>query len=430
MTSESGRRWRLGGIAVVVACALAGPARANMAAPQRYPSVIVRPSAAAPTPLAVQRERLIIDCDGVRSDDSPSCRFEATYWLANPTPQPQRVTTGFLSERTEDVQIFVGGRRVDRALTPVEAEALVPERVPAASDGPPRFAQPPTGIAPSQPVPSHDAWSREDEMLRHQMREAVEAGPVRGADLFVAPGAVLEVTATGRLLPGEYWTPGHYFAYPPREARHPLLEPERRSGVFEIEYFIAPIRTWGGVGPIEVIIRYPAEWKATTPSVAGEAHGTSADGRAEVRFVTDANAMPMLHLGFELPVNRFHPGGPVAGIGGTFGDAGGFRMRFGWELSAPDWLLYSATADTDFDEVLVVTPMVEAATPWILVIPSVGAGLGLPVRLRPEKAVGVRLQSNVAFGPAAWVTSFDLYPGLDSDRPDAKQVTMLFQLTL
>ncbi|MFW5740419.1 MAG: hypothetical protein ACOC1F_08640, partial [Myxococcota bacterium] len=398
-------------------------ANANMAAPQRAPSVLMQASSAGSTPLTIDREQLIIDCDGVDEQKRPRCWFEATYWVRNPTGQPQRVTTGFLSDLTDDVSISIDGQRSDRILTEAEVRALVPRQVPGT---PPdqRFAQPPDAPAVEAAPRTHEALSAAAMMDR-----AASVGEVRGVDLAVAPGAVRELTAKGRLVPGEYWVPSPYFVTEPGRARHPLLAPERRTGVYEIEYLIAPIRTWGGVGPIDVVIRHPRAWEATASADAQQSRSVGGD-QTEIRFTTRAEALAALRVRFRTPVRTFHPGGPVAGIGGTFGDAGGFRMRFGWELSAPDWLLYSATMDTDFDDVVVVTPMIEAATPWMLIIPSLGAGLGVPVRVEPDREVGVRLQGTAAFGPAAWVTSFDYYPGVDADRPDDKQVTMLFQLTL
>lgn len=397
---------------------------ANMAAPQHHPSILSPPTVQERTPLVVDRERLVISCFDAAGSDEPDCRFEATYWVRNPTNLEQQVTPGFVSEMTEQVEIWLGGRRVDRPLSELEADRLVPTLEGESQPADPRFAQPPG----EQSV--HSEPSLEERMMHDMLASAVRGGTVRGFDLQLSPGAASEVTIRGRLTPGEYWEPSPYLVIDARKARHPLLAPDSRSGQYEVQYLIAPIETWGASGPIEVVVQHPSSWDADVESQGGVSHTTAPDGRSELRFVTTAKATPILQVVFELPRARFHPGGPVAGIGGTFGDAGGFRMRLGWEISEPDWLLYSATADTNFDDVLVLTPMVEAATPWILIIPSVAFGLGMPVRVEPETEVGIRFQGTVAFGPAAWVTSYDLFPGVDSWRADSKQVTMLFQLTL
>lgn len=82
---------------------------------------------------------------------------------------------------------------------------------------------------------------------------------------------------------------------------------------------------------------------------------------------------------------------------------------------------FSATLDTDFRRRWVVTPLAEAASPAILFIPSLGAGIGLPIQLGREPRAGVRLQLDLHLYPLGFVTSVDLFP-------DDTQVTLLFQV--
>ncbi len=417
------RPWFVARLALGVGC-LVFPAAANIAAPQHHPSVLHGAEPSTKTPLVIDGERLLIECE--ERDEEPVCRFEATYRVRNPTTQTLWVTPGFLSERVEDVAIFLDGKRADRELIGPERQMLVPP-APAPIDPPPgepTYAQPPPGHPDAvEPTPEPDASDR-------SRMEGLVKGPVRGVDLEVPPGAVRELTARGRLTPGEYWEPHGYMAIAARDARHVLLRPDYRSGLYTFEYFVAPIRTWGSVGPIDVIVRYPDAWDGTVSAPGASGARPITGDRSEIRFTTDARSLSSLVVTFELPRANFHPGGPIAGIGGVLGDAGGFRMRFGWEVSEPDWVLYSISADTDFGDEVVVTPMVEAATPWVLIIPSLGAGVGMPYRWKPDKEIGLRLQATAAFGPVAWVTSFDFYPGVDKERPDDRQVTMLFQLSL
>ncbi|MFP6685451.1 MAG: hypothetical protein VB934_12090, partial [Polyangiaceae bacterium] len=138
-----------------------------------------------------------------------------------------------------------------------------------------------------------------------------------------------------------------------------------------------------------------------------------------------------LDVEFTLSASPFHHGGPVVGLGGTFGDGGGFRMRFGWEVAAPDWLLYSFNADTDFEERLVLAPVIEAATPSFLgIIPSASLGLGVPIRVVPIAHVGMRSQAAINFAYVGFVTSVDWYPGISSGDPDHLDVTLMGRLSL
>ena len=60
---------------------------------------------------------------------------------------------------------------------------------------------------------------------------------------------------------------------------------------------------------------------------------------------------------------------------------------------------------------IVIAPVVTAATPMIMFMPSFGAGLGLPVRLGRDPRTGVRLQFDTMLGPFGLVASFDWYDG-------------------
>ena len=106
-------------------------------------------------------------------------------------------------------------------------------------------------------------------------------------------------------------------------------------------------------------------------------------------------------------------------------------MRFGYEVAAPEWLLYSVSADTDFGDLLKVAPTIEVASSQVLILPSFGIGVGAPVLILPEVQVGARVQGTMQFGPVGFVTSLDAFPGLSGDREvDRWQLTLLGQIAL
>ena len=132
---------------------------------------------------------------------------------------------------------------------------------------------------------------------------------------------------------------------------------------------------------------------------------------------------------------RTRPGGGrairvITRIGGTVDDSSHLRARLGYEFAAPKWLIYGLTLDSDFTTDLVVSGMIEAATPFVLMLPSLSGGVGVPVRVLPEAEVGIRIQLGVQYPVAGFVTSFDIYPGLDADDPNMFEVTLLFQVGL
>jgi hypothetical protein len=135
-----------------------------------------------------------------------------------------------------------------------------------------------------------------------------------------------------------------------------------------------------------------------------------------------------LHLEISTEKSRDF-GGLLLGVGGATGSTGGVRGRIGWQFGAPDWLLYSLTLDTDFQHRVIVAPLVEAASPMIVIVPSLGFGLGVPVQVAPETRVGARLQFDLHFAPIGFVTSVDIYPSKGSS-PGYTQATFLFEVGL
>lgn len=98
------------------------------------------------------------------------------------------------------------------------------------------------------------------------------------------------------------------------------------------------------------------------------------------------------------------PGGVLVGIGGQIGE--GFRMRGGYELAVGSrHALLSASADTDFSRHVVTALTLKAVT----TTGFFGGGLGVPVRVAPEVASGVRIEGDVFLGPVGFVTSADVW---------------------
>ena len=102
-------------------------------------------------------------------------------------------------------------------------------------------------------------------------------------------------------------------------------------------------------------------------------------------------------------------------------------MRLGWEVAAPSWLLHQVSAETDLRGRWTVTPLVLAASNPILLIPSFGLGVGLPIAVRPETRVGVRLQLEAQILPVGFVASCDFWPRTSS-APGTTQWTLLGQI--
>jgi hypothetical protein len=103
-------------------------------------------------------------------------------------------------------------------------------------------------------------------------------------------------------------------------------------------------------------------------------------------------------------------GGPIVGVGSAIGD--GFRTRLGYEMGflgrrdiVKRHLLTSVAVDTDFTRNVVAAVTAKGVTTLGLF----GLGIGLPVRLAPEVATGVRLEGDFFVGPLGFVLSGDVW---------------------
>jgi hypothetical protein len=103
--------------------------------------------------------------------------------------------------------------------------------------------------------------------------------------------------------------------------------------------------------------------------------------------------------------------GPVVGAGVGFGPQVRARLRAGYELSVPPFVMYSLAVEGDAVEELMLVPAIEAATAVRqAVIPSLGLGVGAPVMLLPETRPGVRVQWSMKWWYIGLVGNVDIYP--------------------
>lgn len=367
---------------------LAAVSHANLAASRPNPAVGGSLFTAG-THLAVDAEVLTLDCG--EAADEVRCDFVARYAVRNPTDSPQRAVVAFVGERVATVGLFVDGAQRDRELAAEEFDAL---------------------------------------LLVPGVRRRVQR---RGAELELAPGATATLEARGALTPGRFFQPS--YEQPPLSTRHPVLGTrQHRSTRFDLEYVIAPLRSWSGeaLPRVAVTLRTPEAWSTSVlqrraGSRLGVASEETQDAGARVtRFELDGSTADELEFVFTLPPSTVLHGGPFVAAGGTFGPGGGFRARLGYEGATPSWLIWSFSADTDFQRLLQLALVAEAATNAVLVLPSLSAGAGAVVRVLPEAQPGVRAQVALQWPFFGVVTSVDFFPS----ARDVVQVSLLGRLSL
>jgi hypothetical protein len=110
------------------------------------------------------------------------------------------------------------------------------------------------------------------------------------------------------------------------------------------------------------------------------------------------------------------------GIGSDVVPPGGFRLRFGYEIAYPRWLIYSLALDTDYQRRLTIAPVVEVASAGLPV--SAALGLGLPLRMFRHLAVDIRSQAGRQLPVLGLVPSVDVYPA-ECRRADPDRVDLL-----
>jgi hypothetical protein len=86
-------------------------------------------------------------------------------------------------------------------------------------------------------------------------------------------------------------------------------------------------------------------------------------------------------------------------------------MRYAWEFGIGKTLIPSIASDVDYKGLLVLTPGIDAATGSVALMPSVAAGVGIPIRVKPETRAGGRLKLNGIIGLGVGLeATVDYYP--------------------
>ncbi len=117
-------------------------------------------------------------------------------------------------------------------------------------------------------------------------------------------------------------------------------------------------------------------------------------------------AIEARHPVFADDLGSLKNGGPYIGASIEPENGGQLAPRFlaGYEMAAPNWLLYSFQAESNFSDLYALAPGVEAATPLLPIAPhgpagfGVGAGLRIPLQFGKHSDQGVRFLVSMCFG--------------------------------
>jgi hypothetical protein len=377
--------------------ALAAPPSPSLAdSSQLFGPVIGRP-----TELSVETERLSF----VFNDPAKNLvSFEARYTLVNTTSEHQELAIAFYRWDVDAFRVTLDGAAPTGEPTDDELKDLeLSLSAPAASL---------LGVL-------RRAWVSLGATGPHPERVAFR--------IVAEPGQRHEIVVSGRARALKQHDDRGLLSIEAVVARHLLLgtrPPDVDQYVFV--YDLAPSARWKGTPRVDVSITYPSQWRRPR---AGDDKAWSARREGATIVLTrsmDRGEASDLRIEVDTGDSGFRNGGPLIGIGGTIGPTRAVRGRLGYEVAGPEWLLYSLTVDTDFRRRAIVTLLIEAASPAVLIVPSAGFGVGVPIQIVPDARPGVRLQGDLHFYPIGFVTSVDVYPRLGA-LPTLAEVSLLAQ---
>ncbi len=191
--------------------------------------------------------------------------------------------------------------------------------------------------------------------------------------------------------------------------RHPVVS-RGEDVLTELDYVThtgLPEDPWTTVS---VTLEYPGPGRIRSPYVREWRVFRSRDiGNGRVRTTADFEDQ-------EIAVslsrrNKFARGGPFVAVGGGWGTQRPLRLRAGYELGAPRWLVHSIAVESDTSDARIV-PAVEALTghAWFPWLPAAGIGVGVPVDVYPRPRVGLRGQVALSWYVVTFLATADYFP--------------------
>ena len=165
------------------------------------------------------------------------------------------------------------------------------------------------------------------------------------------------------------------------------------------------------------------------PEATGWTQAREADAEKATRSFRARSAPAVLNVTVTRPKTLVNPGGVQLALGSSLGAEARFRARLGYQLGTGPWLLHSLSLETDFRDQLVVTPLIQGASPQLLLIPSAGLGLGVPLRVAPTFRPGARVLVDLHFFLLGVVFTWDYFPAYGKD-PALSQLTLMGQVAL
>ncbi len=157
---------------------------------------------------------------------------------------------------------------------------------------------------------------------------------------------------------------------------------------------------------VEITLDVPRQWKLERLDWSFERHGSR-------RHATSKRGR--LRVG---ATDRRWAHGPALAVGARMrGRDARPWLRGAWEFSRVPLLVHSAAIESDFRR-MVLVPSTEIGTAGWFILPSLSAGLGVPVRVYPEVRPGARAWGGLNFPVVSIVGGYDVFPRMAGHRTE------------
>lgn len=217
-------------------------------------------------------------------------------------------------------------------------------------------------------------------------------------------------------------------------ARHPLVATRWEIARRGLVWVGPSIVHFTSLGPTTIRVHPIEGWEASAHAEHAISDRTEDGARTFVWTPSEHDENVRAVIGLELShgvhTDVLRNGGPFIAFGATFNEGyEAFRGRLGYEIGLGEWVLFSASVETDFERQVVVAPLLEVATWSNIIAPSLSIGLGVPIQVLPYAQAGVRIEAAATFYSIAFVAAVDFWPA-HSDDDSVWQLHLLGRIGL
>ncbi|MEM6992983.1 MAG: hypothetical protein AAF721_20875 [Myxococcota bacterium] len=226
-------------------------------------------------------------------------------------------------------------------------------------------------------------------------------------DFSVAAHARVEVIVEAPVAFGRFDCPCYASGL---RRRHPVVSRPSTTRADRLTYVVEGGLPRSARAHVTLSVEYPGPARVTS-SFADQRRELKTSRVGGARLRTAGTFSDVDVAVFVERERGFVRGGPFVGVGGGWGSDRALRLRAGWELAAPQWVVYALAAESDTTDLRIVpTVQVMSGHGSFPLLPAAAFGLGLPTQVFPRRRVGARAQVDLSWYVVSFVAALDWYP--------------------